>query len=625
MCGIAGIKGANGIALKNMLNKLSHRGPDDEGVYLGDSFSLGMKRLAIIDLLTGHQPIWNETKTLCVFLNGEIYNYILLKKQLQDKGHIFTSNSDTEVIVHLFEEFGHNCPSYLHGMFSFCIYNVINNELFLARDRFGEKPLYYYQSNDQFAFSSEINSLLESGLIKRTLNQSAVYDYLAYGLTFDHSTLLTNVFSLPQGCSATYKNNSFKIIPYFKINYSSEETYTNKKQTLTIGKNLLYKAVEKQMISDVPIGAFLSGGIDSSSIAAVMSELSPTKIKTFNVKFEEASFDESAIARKVSRYIHSDHTEIFIPNQTFSERIFWDILFHVGQPFIDSSAIPSYLVSEEIKKHVKVALSGDGGDEAFAGYSDFLWGSRINKLTKIPIQFRKLILSGLKLLPEIHGIPIADKLRSAEKAIRYSLDKSDLFRNLYCYFHSSELKQLSKNSFRDSTSNIPLFNDHENSFLRSMMRFRTQYLLPEDMLIKIDRMSMFHSLEVRAPFLDPELFEFSCKLPDKYLISDGQTKWILRELMKNSLPREVFDHPKMGFSIPLHKFFNYEFEKFARSIIRKTHPLNEILNYSKSIEILETGIKQMQNTSKESVYKSSHKLWILLQLYAWFEAFEIEL
>lgn len=625
MCGIAGIKGTNRIALNNMLTKLTHRGPDDEGVYLGDSFSLGMKRLAIIDLVTGHQPIWNETKTLCVFLNGEIYNYRQLKKQLQDKGHIFTSSSDTEVIVHLFEEFGNNCPSHLHGMFSFCIYNTINNELYLARDRFGEKPLYYFLSNDQFAFSSEINSLLQSGIIKRRLNQSAVYDYLAYGLTFDHSTLLTNVFSLPQGCSAIYKNNTIKITPYFKINYSIDETNTNENQTLTIGKDLLYKAVEKQMVSDVPIGAFLSGGIDSSSVAAIMSELSPTKIKTFNVKFEEASFDESAIARKVAQHIHSDHTEIFIPNQTFSERIFWDILTHVGQPFIDSSAIPSYLVSEEIKRHVKVALSGDGGDEVFAGYSDFLWGNRINKLTRIPIQLRKLILSGINLLPEIYTFPIANTLRSAEKAISYSLDKSYLYRNLYCYFYPTELNQLIKSSFRDSTSNVPLFNDNDNSFLRSMMRFRTQYLLPEDMLIKIDRMSMFHSLEVRAPFLDPELFEFSCKLPNKYLIHNGQTKWILRELMKNCLPREVFDHPKMGFSLPLHKFFNSEFEKFARSIIRKTHPLNEILNYSKSIEILETGIKQMQNTSKLSVYKSSHKLWILLQFYAWFEAFELEL
>ncbi|MBK7360580.1 MAG: asparagine synthase (glutamine-hydrolyzing) [Saprospiraceae bacterium] len=625
MCGIAGIKGANRIALNNMLTKLNHRGPDDEGVHVCENFSLGMKRLAIIDLLTGHQPIWNENKTLCIFLNGEIYNFKPLKKYLQEKGHIFTSCSDTEVIVHLFEEYGYDCPKYLHGMFSFCIYNITSDELYLARDRFGEKPLYYYLANDLFAFSSEINSLLQSGIIKRKLNQSALFDYLTFGFTFDHSTLITNIFSLPQGCSAIYKDNSIKITPYFKINYSIPESHISEEQILSTGKDILFKAVEKQMISDVPIGAFLSGGIDSSSVAAIMSELSDTKIKTFNVKFEETSFDESAIARKVSKHINSDHTEIYIPNQTFSENIFWNILTHIGQPFIDSSAIPSYLISEEIKKHVKVALSGDGGDEVFAGYSDFLWGNKINTLTKLPVPFRKLAISCIKSLPEFHTNPFANTLRGAEKALSYSLDTSDLYRNLYQYFHSTELKQLLLSSSIESYSSVPFFDKYDQSFLRSMMRFRIQYLLTEDMLIKIDRMSMYHSLEVRSPFLDPELFEFSCKLPNKYLIKNGKTKWILRELMKDYLPREVFEHPKMGFSIPLHKFFNSEFEKFARSTIHKKHPLNEIINYNKSIEILNTGIQQMQSTSKESVYKSSHKLWILLQLYAWFEAFEIEL
>jgi asparagine synthase (glutamine-hydrolysing) len=621
MCGICGFAGSDEVALYGMISKLIHRGPDDQAMYVDDYISLGMTRLAILDLVTGNQPIWNETRTKFVISNGEIYNYKELRSNLEKQGHHFLTNTDTEVIIHLYEEYKDNTPKFLNGMFAFCVYDLQEQRLFIARDRFGEKPLYYYSQNGEFAFSSELKSLLQYPKIKRVMNVSKLPELLSFGFCPDQYTLFKNVYSIPPGHSLSYQHSITTIQSYFQIENNDLTESLSENEIMTRGKNLLWKSVERQMVSDVPIGAFLSGGIDSSTIAAIMQQLSPTKINTFNVRFEESAYDESPIAKAVARHLGTQHHEINVPNQTFDESVFREIIDHVGFPFSDSSAIPSYLVTKEIRKHVKVALSGDGGDELFGGYSDFVWGLKIQKLKSIPKVIRNPIHRVLLSIPESEYVGYIRKL---EKAFNLAnCDSMTFFKEFYSLFKEKEmgtliLKPYPTSSFLsipDSVSN--------KSFLRNLMWFRLKYLLPEDMLIKMDRMSMIHSLEVRSPFLDKDLFRFSQTLEDKFLIRGNTTKWILRQIMKKELPAIVFNHPKTGFNLPLHKFFNKEFEKLTDHLVSRNHPLHEILDYNVVRMYLNKGFKQMQNTSKESVYRSSHKLWLLVQLYAWFDQFEL--
>ena len=637
MCGITGIidwkltmSNTERQSLVTAMNHaIMHRGPDAQGNFSHQNTSLAMRRLSIIDEAGGSQPIFNETRDICVFFNGEIYNYALLRKTLEEKGHQFATQSDTEVLVHLYEEYGKGMLKRLKGMFAFCIYDVGKNEFFLARDRFGEKPLYYHNKDGVFSFSSEVKSLLENKHIQRRLNKKALPYYFRTSLVPEPMTLLEDVYSLPAGHFIILSKEKMECAAYFQPSYEKREVIKTEAEGIEYINPYLKKAVASQMVSDVPIGAFLSGGIDSSSVVALLQQQSSQQIKTFNVRFEDQAFDESAIARKVAKHCGTDHHEIFIPNLDFDESIFWTIIDHVGLPFRDTSAIPSFLVSKEISKYVKVALSGDGGDELFGGYDLFQWYQKIINLKKVARPLRAVVNGGLSVAQNTPILNNVSFFRKAKRGVHTSMaEVNDIPIALNEMFSLEQIDEIFKNDFSNN-KNYDLLKDYPNGFddwspLRKIMYYRLQHTLPANMLIKVDRMSMANSLEVRAPFLDYDLFNASVQLPDNLLVKDGVGKYLLRKIMQPHLPEAVFNHPKMGFSIPLFKYQNDAFKKLARTLLFDENPMPQLIDKSVLEEIYRKGISVKKDTAKESTFQMAHQLWMMMMLFGWIKRFNIQ-
>jgi asparagine synthase (glutamine-hydrolysing) len=623
MCGICGY-----IANENedhrddlvakMNNAIFHRGPDDDGFYSDYYCTLAMRRLSIIDLSTGKQPVYSADNRFLIFFNGEIYNYKELKQTLISKGLNFRTNSDTEVVVNLYMIYGDKMLSMLQGMFAFCIYDLLDNSYFFARDRFGEKPFYYYWESGCFIFSSEIKSLLSCNAFSPTLNKAKLGSYLRLGYVTEPHTLIEHVFTLPPGHSLKLSSNrQISIKRYFTITNRPDNSIQTLEDAAQFIKPYFEKAVKKQLVSDVPIGAFLSGGIDSSSIVAMMAQLSTRPIQTFTVKFQTKSYDESKIARLVSEKYQTDHHEILVENNEFKESQFWRIIDHIGLPFPDSSAIPTDIVTSEISKYVKVALSGDGGDEVFAGYTVFDWLSTLKSFSNIPPVIRNFGNTGIVALNKRLN---SNKLRQVAKALRIAgLPISRLIQETHSLFDMDEVMDLFPGEL-----DYPDFDQYNpnDTLLRNSMLYRLKYDLPNDMLIKVDRMSMANSLEVRSPFLDPDLFEASLLLPDNFLRNKGVGKLVIRKMMQDYLPKEVFSHPKSGFSIPLHDFRNSDFEILAKELLLDKHMM-VLFNEDSLKQILKKGLSETLNNSSGSIYRKTHQLWSLMMLSGWIKRFNI--
>lgn len=633
MCGIAGI-----IDFKNQIitseretyvqemgQAILHRGPDEAGHFTNEQCTLFMRRLSIIDLSGGQQPVFNETGEIGVFFNGEIYNYLELKLYLEKKGHQFSTQSDTEVLVHLYEEYGEKMLPHLHGMFAFCIFDKKQNKYFLARDRFGEKPLFYHFAQGVFSFSSEVKSLLQNKTIPRLLNKTALPYYFRTSLLPEPMTFFQGIFCLPAGHFIRLDKTGLQLDKYFEIHYAPDTNIKTEEDAIAYIRPVLEDAVKKQTVSDVPIGAFLSGGIDSSSIVALLQKNTNQAINTFTARFEEQDYDESNIAKKVAQYCGTHHHEIVIPNYDFTEDIFWKIIEHVGQPFRDSSAIPSYLLTREIGKEVKVALSGDGGDELFGGYDLFQWYLKIIQLKKIPKVIRQLGNWSLMTTSRLPFLEDVNKLRQIQRAVKTSLAANeDVPIALNSFFSLIEIEDLLQKKNPLSLAKLQYIPQaiKDTSTLRTIMYYRTQHTLPANMLVKVDRMSMANSLEVRAPFLDPDLFAAAAKLPDKFLIKHGKGKYLIRQMMKNELPNEVFNHPKSGFNIPLHKYQNQIYQSLAKRLLFEENPLPELFDSGQLQQIYQQGINGVKG---QSIFQTSHKLWMLMQFLGWAKKFEVQL
>lgn len=634
MCGICGIISTkqseqnHSERAKKMNAAIHHRGPDESGFYSDQHCSLAMRRLAIIDLKHGQQPIFNEDKSICIFFNGEIYNYQELRSDLIKNGHRFKTDSDTETILHLYEEKGKDTPTFLKGMFAFCVYHVKEQSWFFARDRFGEKPFYYYQSANYFSFASEVGALLEDNKTPRYLNQDVLHYYISNTIVPEPQTLLKDIYSLPPSHWAFYQSNELHIEKYYSIDYREDEKLKTEEDCVTYLRPILQTAIQRQMVSDVPLGAFLSGGIDSSTVVANMQKYSEKRVKTFTVKFDEATYDESTIAKEVAASLGTEHHEITVPNEDFSEEIFWKIIRHVGLPFPDSSAIPSYFVTREIRKYVTVALSGDGGDELFAGYPIYQWWGKIRRIQQLPKPLLAASHSGLQLANRLPIEFIQNKTRQLKKAITSAQDHPNMIgQRIHQLFSREEIKEILKIEASASFDSLAKFPSNSLSWspLRKSMYYRLIHNLPLDMLTKVDRMSMSNSLEVRAPFLDVDLFEASTKIPEKFLIKEGKGKYIIRKLMESELPDSVFNHPKTGFSIPLHKYQNETYFALANALFEAPSPLYEVLDKKVVLQLLEEVRDNKVQTGKKSVYNSSHQLWSLMQLFAWVKYFKIQL
>ena len=627
MCGICGIightlsKSDRDEAVRKMNDCIMHRGPDEDGFFSDNDCSLAMRRLSIIDLSTGKQPIYSNLTTALIFFNGEIYNYKELKIILLEKGIVFHTTSDTEVIINLYEHYGTSMLTLLKGMFAFCIYDIEKKEYFFARDRFGEKPFYYYHNGADFFFSSEIRSLLVSDKVPRKLNRSLLGVYLSRNYVPEPYTLFQDILSLPPGNFLLYQNGQTTVSPYFEAGYKKNDAIKTMEDATDYIEPFLKSAVIRQIISDVPIGAFLSGGIDSSTVVALMQKFSDKPIKTFNVKFQTKGYDESKIAKRVAEKVGTEHHEIVVENNTFSREQFWKILRHVGVPFPDSSAIPTDIVTNVISKHVKVALSGDGGDELFAGYDMFDWLSSMHQLKNVPLLLRRS--SGLAIR-SFNNIGLGNNLtRRINKALQISeLDSIDLLQETHAMFDKKELAHI----YTGGTEFIDQLPEEWNSWstLRKAMYYRIKYDLPLDMLIKVDRMSMSNSLEVRNPFLDPDLFEASATLPDRFLRTKGIGKLVIRKLMQNDIPAEVFDHPKAGFSIPLHDFKNKEFRELAEELLNEPY-MHELFHIDAVKAIMNSGLNDTKDSATGTIYRKTHQLWSLMMLSGWIKMYNVEI
>ncbi|MEE4175229.1 MAG: asparagine synthase (glutamine-hydrolyzing) [Xanthomonadales bacterium] len=569
MCGIAGIYGLNGAAVdagqvKAMCDALIARGPDDEGYYVQGAIGLGMRRLSIVDLANGQQPIANEDGTVQVVLNGEIYNFRELRRELEGRGHRFSTASDTEVIVHLYEEYGDDCVHHLRGMFAFAVWDAPRRRLLVARDRLGIKPLFHGVFDGKFIFASELKALLQLPWVPRDLDWGAVANLFAFMTTPRDQSILSGIHKLEPGHRIVVEaGKSPQVSRYWDVRFETDESL--KEADFIEGlRERLTESVRLRMICDVPFGAFLSGGIDSSAVVATMSQLSDQPIKTFTVGFEEQQFSETRHARVVAEAFGTDHHELVLKPDVIS--MLDDLAWHVDEPFGDSSAIPTYMVSRLAAEHVKVVLSGDGGDELFGGYESYCVERRERRYRHIPAFVRALMGAvGARMQEGMKGRNFLRHI-ALDGAERYT-DAGTLFdrEEQQCLFQAQVAEQvLATDPWGQASASLAR---QEGHWLSVIQEHDLKNYLPLDILTKVDRMSMANSLEARVPLLDHKLVEFAATIPPELRLRQGNTKYIFKEAMRGILPDGIIDRPKQGFAVPLNHWFRGQLDGFVRDLL----------------------------------------------------------
>ncbi|HEX8087359.1 MAG TPA: asparagine synthase (glutamine-hydrolyzing) [Blastocatellia bacterium] len=568
MCGIAGMVEAEDSASRaarrdligRMCHAIEHRGPDDEGFHVDVGVALGMRRLSIIDLFTGHQPISNEDGSIWVVFNGEIYNFRHLREGLIARGHDLRTNTDTEVIVHLYEEEGEACVGQLRGMFAFAIWDSRDRKLFIARDRVGIKPLHYWHAGGRLIFGSEIKSILQHPAVSREVNPKAISDFLSFNYVPDPSTAFRGIHKLPPGHTLTFKDSRLSVRSYWDFNYAERaagEPLRDESYYVERIRELITESVKLRLISDVPLGAFLSGGIDSSAIVATMARLMDRPVKTFSIGFSESSFDELHYARLAARHLGTDHHEFVVTPDVCN--LVEEIIWHHDEPFADVSSIPTYIVSKMAREHVKVVLSGDGGDELFAGYERYRVDRDRGAFERVPEFIRRnVLLRASRLLPRgVYGKNFLRHIALAADA-RYIDSVS--------YFNNTGKDDLLSRDFRRALGAYDSDEAFKRLYNAPSSRERTDHLLyldsktylPGDILTKVDRMSMAHSIEARVPLLDHKLIEFVQTIPASLKLRGRVTKHIFKRAVSGIIPDEIIDRPKQGFDVPIKKWLNGE-------------------------------------------------------------------
>ncbi|MDY6824163.1 MAG: asparagine synthase (glutamine-hydrolyzing) [Thermodesulfobacteriota bacterium] len=571
MCGVAGIINFDKdspvaeTVLQKMCDAIYHRGPDEGGTWLHHNIGIGMRRLQIIDLVSGSQPMHNEDKTIWIVFNGEIYNFKELRSTLIAKKHTFTTKSDTETILHLYEEHGKDCVNFLRGMFAFAIYDSNNETLFLARDRLGIKPLFYTTTRKSLFFGSEIKCLLEHPDMERSIHAPALVTYFAYGYVPDPDCLFANVKKLPPGHTLTCKQGRMTINQYWDVNFNHTRVHDEQYYIEQILANL-DEAVRLRLVSDVPLGAFLSGGIDSSMVVATMAKNMGEPVKTFSIGFENQAYNELEYAREVARQYGTDHHEEIVKPD--AEAVLADLVHQFDEPFADSSAIPTYYVSKMTRQHVTVSLSGDGGDELFAGYDRYFPGSLFKKTRFFPDSVRKMLfLSLTHIMPE--WFPGINTLRhiSSNEYERYLRSISKGISTTHNATFSNKLKDMIGDTDPGPVMHDYLFKHNALNILTKQQYLDLKTYLPGDILTKVDRMSMLVSLEARVPFLDHKFVEFAATIPPYMLIRNNDPKYLLKKAAERLLPAKVIHRPKMGFAVPIADWLRKEWEGLASDMV----------------------------------------------------------
>lgn len=617
MCGIAGYlnlqQPSDQALIERMTRVLHHRGPDGEGYHLDGSLALGHRRLSIIDLAGGKQPMSDDSGRYWITFNGEIYNFPLLREQLMKHGHRFATRSDTETILAAYKQYGENCVDHLRGMFAFAIWDARDKSLFLARDRVGKKPLYYHFSGTGFVFGSEIKAILQYPGIERAIDHSALADYLQLQYVPFPKTIFRSIHKLPPGFTlrVTTEADGLRLTErkYWDLRY--EPDYARSEgQWCELLREKFDEAVRIRMISEVPLGAFLSGGVDSSAVVAFMAKSQSAPVKTFSIGFKEEDFSELQYARQIAEQFGTDHHEYVVEPDAMEmlPKLAWEF----DEPFADSSAVPTYYVSKLAREHVTVILSGDGGDETFAGYGRYPWATDMAKYDFIPPSARRILFGWPSaLLPD--GVRGKGMLRHLSKdpfgryAGQVSQGDPSYFNGL---FSDSFKTSLDEQSTGDRF--LREFYDACNSsdYLTRIQYLDTKTYLAEDILTKVDRASMLCSLETRAPLLDHELLELAARIPSSLKLKNGTTKYIMKKSLEGILPDNILYRKKMGFGVPLVHWFKDDLVDYSRDILFSTEARQRGFFNMHQIEKL---LDQHQKTGRDL----SPRIWGLLFFEHW--------
>ena len=575
MCGIAGIVGANRAvrieeaSVRRMCDAIIHRGPDDEGILAFHNTGLGMRRLSIIDLAGGHQPIFNEDRSIWIVFNGEIYNFPELRPELEARGHRFSTHSDTETIVHLYEEMGADCVQKLRGMFAFALWDEKQQKLIVARDRLGKKPLHYALHHDRLYFASEIKSILAVASELAEVNRSALLQYMYLGYIPDPATAFVNIHKLPPGHLLEFERGQIRVRKYWDLPQYATHSPSSEEECLEELEHRLAEAVRIRLISDVPLGAMLSGGTDSSTVVALMARASSKPVKTFAIGFRQADFDESEYARVVAREFATDHHELILEPDVLGT--VEKLTRSLEEPFADSSMLPTYFVSCLARNHVTVALSGDGGDELFAGYERYGIQQGREKFAKIPRTLSRFYRQ--------HLFPMVPKgTRGRQLSYNLSLPWRERYADEMCFVPAFEREMpLLAPEFRataaESGDPQQILLDYfavapAHDPISQMLYVDTKTYLVEDILTKVDRMSMLTSLEVRVPILDHLFVEWVTGLRPEWKMRGAKQKYILRKLAERvGVPRQVIYRPKRGFALPLVHWMRNELRDLILTVL----------------------------------------------------------
>ena len=621
MCGIAGKvdrdAGVPAALVERMCERQAHRGPDSRGVFSADGVGLGIQRLRVIDLETGDQPVYNEDRSVVVVLNGEIYNYRELRRELEGRGHAFSTHGDTEVIVHLYEEEGPGLVQRLSGMFAFALWDERRKRLLIARDRVGKKPLFYSEQGGTLSFASELGALMADPSIPREVDPTAIDCYLAYGYVQAPRSIWRAVKKLPPAHTLVWEDGKTSIERYWRLDYSrkADAPLPELEEEL---RNRVSTAVRRRMIADVPLGALLSGGVDSAIVVSEMAAAAPQRVKTFSIGFAQEEYNELPLARLTAERFGTDHEEFTVEPDAIE--VVPKLVRHYGEPFADSSAIPSFYLAELTRREVTVALNGDGGDESFAGYLRYVANNLSGGLDLVPRPLRRGAAAAAERLLRLGD---ARGLRSYGRRFLTSIgeDAPGRYADHVCIFNRSEreglLGEAALAAVGGETADViagPWRAASGRSRLDVLLETDVDTYLPGDLLVKMDIASMAYSLEARSPLLDPELMQFAASLPPRYKSRLTSKKWILRRAYRERVPDEVLDGKKRGFGVPLGAWFRNELRDFTREVLLDPVSLDRGLVRAEPVRAL---LDQHDLGGADR----SMQIWSLLMLELWHREF----
>jgi asparagine synthase (glutamine-hydrolysing) len=626
MCGICGIAYADGKRradrglLEAMNDRMFHRGPDEAGVGIYEGAALAMRRLAIIDLATGQQPISNEDGTIHVVFNGEIFNFKSLRTELKQRGHVFKTGSDTEVIVHAYEEYGTECATKLRGQFGFAVWDENERSLLIGRDRMGQKPLYYTVTPDGLIFASEIKCLLVHPEVSRQPDLEAIHDYLTLGHIPEPKSGLKGIHKLPPGHILKFHAGDVEISEYWRVRFEPkiDEPFDDVANKL---RETIREAVQLRLISDVPLGAHLSGGLDSSIVVALMAEQSTAPVRTFSIGFEESGFNETKHSRAVAEHLSTEHEE-FIVDPSMAD-VLPQMVDHFGEPFADPAALPTWYLARETRRFVTVALNGDGADESFAGYNRYVGDRLLEVLRRLPSPGKR----ALSWLAERLPVPVDRPLETSPVgAIRQLSRALQQPRGAGRAAWTSQFSEAEKAGLYTPAMREAVHNDtarllsriwesaEAHAYLDRTLSVDLAQYLPGALLPKVDRMTMAHSLEARSPFLDHHVVELAARLPVKYKIRGWSTKFILRDLFPNLLPPHIKRRGKMGFNVPLGVWLKKDMREFASDhLLAANSPLGDYMKRD--------SVERLLADHGDGRRDNAKRIYALLCLDLWWRAY----